>query len=153
MTRRRTRRETGLTLFALPQAAAPVASYVLVVGRRHGLRPGHALHRRPAGHRPAGRGRFEEQGYAAARACGLMLVLPARKAAGLIGRVARGREAGASLPARTVSPCSPLGGKWRIGPDGRAVRRYGWARAGSAVGGAALWAPRVEVDAIVALHP
>ncbi len=141
----------GLTL---PQAAAPVAAYVPVViaggfAYVSGQLPfidGHLVTGR------LGADVSEEAGYAAARACGLMLVAQLRAALGSLERIGRVVKLGAFVSSTADFTMQP---KVANGASDLMVALFGDAgrHARSAVGVPCLpLGAAVEVDAIVALH-
>ena len=144
--------ELGLTL---PKAAAPVAAYVPVVvagGLAHvsGQLPfidGQLVTGR------LGENVSQEQGYAAARACGLMILAQLKAALGSLSRIERVVKLGAFVNSTSDFTDQP---KIANGASELMAALFGDAgkHARSAVGVPVL--PRgaaVEVDAIVAVRP
>ena len=144
--------ELGITL---PQAAAPVAAYVPVVIAGN---LAHVSGQLPFVDGELVTGRLGEsvtpdEGYAAARACGLMILAQLKAALGSLDRVDRIVKLGVfvnSAPAFTDQPKVANGASELMqdvfGEPGRHAR--------SAVGVASLpLSVAVEVDAIVAVRP
>ncbi len=144
--------ELGLTL---PEAAAPVAAYVPVV-IAGGL--AHVSGQLPFVDGKLVRGRLGEDvsledGYAAARACGLMLVAQLKAALGSLDRVERIVKLGGFVNSAADFTDQP---KVVNGASELMVALFGEAgkHARSAVGVPALpLGAAVEVDAIVAVRP
>ena len=144
--------ELGLTL---PEAAAPVAAYVpvVIVG---GL--AHVSGQLPFVEGRLVRGRLGddvslEEGYAAARACGLMLIAQLKAALGSLDRVERIVKLGGFVNSAADFTDQP---KVVNGASELMVALFGEAgkHARSAVGVPALpLGAAVEVDAIVAVRP
>jgi enamine deaminase RidA (YjgF/YER057c/UK114 family) len=142
--------ELGITL---PKAAAPVASYVPVVV--HGGMA-YVSGQLPFVDGQVVKGRLGEdvdveEGQAAARACGLMIMAQLRGS----GSARQGRAGGEARRLHQLHRRfhrSARSRQWRLGSDGAGVRRQAGKHARAAVGVPAL--PRgaaVEVDAIIAL--
>ena len=144
--------ELGLTL---PEAAAPVAAYVPVVVAG-GL--AHVSGQLPFVAGKLVRGRLGEdvsleEGYAAARACGLMLIAQLKAALGSLDRVERVVKLGGYVNSAADFTDQP---KVVNGASELMVAVFGDAgmHARSAVGVPALpLGAAVEVDAIVAVRP
>ncbi len=144
--------ELGLTL---PEAAAPVAAYVPVVVAG-GL--AHVSGQLPFVAGKLVRGRLGEdvsleEGYAAARACGLMLIAQLKAALGSLDRVERVVKLGGYVNSAADFTDQP---KVVNGASELMVAVFGDAgkHARSAVGVLALpLGAAVEVDAIVAVRP
>ncbi len=144
--------ELGLTL---PEAAAPVAAYVPVV-IAGGL--AHVSGQLPFVEGRLVRGRLGddvslEEGYAAARACGLMLIAQLKAALGSLDRVERIVKLGGFVNSAADFTDQP---KVVNGASELMVALFGEAgkHARSAVGVPALpLGAAVEVDAIVAVRP
>ncbi len=144
--------ELGLTL---PEAAAPVAAYVPVV-IAGGL--AHVSGQLPFVDGKLVRGRLGEdvsleQGYAAARACGLMLIAQLKAALGSLDRVERIVKLGGFVNSAADFTDQP---KVVNGASELMVALFGEAgkHARSAVGVPTLpLGAAVEVDAIVAVRP
>ncbi len=144
--------ELGLTL---PEAAAPVAAYVPVV-IAGGL--AHVSGQLPFVEGRLVRGRLGddvslEEGYAAARACGLMLIAQLKAALGSLDRVERIVKLGGFVNSAFDFTDQP---KVVNGASELMVALFGEAgkHARSAVGVPALpLGAAVEVDAIVAVRP
>ena len=144
--------ELGLTL---PEAAAPVAAYVPVV-IAGGL--AHVSGQLPFVEGKLVRGRLGEdvsleEGYAAARACGLMLIAQLKAALGSLDRIERVVKLGGYVNSAADFNDQP---KVVNGASELMVAVFGDAgkHARSAVGVPALpLGAAVEVDAIVAVRP
>ena len=144
--------ELGLTL---PEAAAPVAAYVPVV-IAGGL--AHVSGQLPFVEGKLVRGRLGEdvsleEGYAAARACGLMLIAQLKAALGSLDRIERVVKLGGYVNSAADFTDQP---KVVNGASELMVAVFGDAgkHARSAVGVPALpLGAAVEVDAIVAVRP
>jgi enamine deaminase RidA (YjgF/YER057c/UK114 family) len=140
---------------ALPQAAAPVAAYVPVVVAG---RLAHVSGQLPfvAGKLVTGRLGEDvtlEQGYAAARACGLMILAQLEAALGSLERIERIVKLGAFVNSHRAFTDQP---KVANGASELMAEVFGEAgkHARSAVGVPVLpLGAAVEVDAIVALKP
>ncbi len=110
---------------ALPEPAAPVAAYVPVV-IAGGL--AHVSGQLPFVDGALVTGRLGEdvgleQGTAAARACGLMILAQVKAALGSLDRVERVVKLGAFVNSTAELHRSAQGRQRRIGTDGRGVRR------------------------------
>ena len=149
--------ELGLTL---PQAAAPVAAYVPVVVIPNGEAGGlaHVSGQLPfiGGKLVAGRLGEDvslEDGYAAARACGLMILAQLKAALGSLDRVERVVKLGAFVNSTAAFTEQP---KVANGASELMAALFGEAgkHARSAVGVPVLpLGAAVEVDAIIAVRP